>query len=94
MAIFQQVRRKTVAERMASDSLVDACQASGFPDGLLQADLTYVMAAHNAGARVFGQPVRGKDILPNPLAIRVRALAFQRKGEVDRATSSGQILFM
>lgn len=59
-------------------------QPGRLPDGFLQPALVHMVAPHHAGARVFRQPLRGKDVLPDPLPVGVGVLALQRERQVDR----------
>ncbi len=94
VAVFEQVSGEASAEGVAGGALVDPRQLGCFPDGLLQTTLVYVVAAHDATARVHRQPPRRKDLLPDPLLVGVGVLAFQGVGQIDRAVAFGQILLM
>jgi len=54
VVIFQEMGRKAVAEGMRADRLGDTGLLGGLADGLLQAALIQVVAAHDAAARVHG----------------------------------------
>ena len=79
---------------MAAHLLGDSCRLGRRPDGLLQAALVQVVAAHDAAARVHRQPPRGKDVLPDPLRAGVGIFVPQRKGQVHGAVPLRQGPFM
>ena len=74
ITVLQKVGRKTVAQGMAADVFLYACQFDGFFDSPLKAAGMDVMAAGNVAARIFGQRLGRKNILPYPLAIRLFVL--------------------
>ena len=94
VAIFEQVGGEGVAEGVATDGLIDACQFGRFSDGSLRAAFAEVMAAYHAGAGVFGDAPGREDVLPTPLAVGVGVLSFEGGGEVDSAVAVGQVLLV
>lgn len=69
-----------VAQRVAPGRLYDARLADGAPHRLLDGRLGEMMPSAPAGARVRGEPARGKDVLPSPLPAGARLLAGERMG--------------
>ena len=83
VAVFEEVGGKAVAKGVGADRLIDAGPAGGLTDGLLQTAFVQVVAAHDAAARVHGQTVRRKDVLPAPFSAGVGVLAFQGVGQAS-----------
>jgi len=76
VAILQAMRRKAVTESMAGDSFLYLSQVYRLPHGSLSACFMAMMSSCDTTARLLRQPIRRKDVLPKPLAIGMRLLAF------------------
>lgn len=79
---------------MAGDVLIDAGQAGGFTDRLLEGTGVDVVAAGDTGSGVSGERVGGEDVLPDPFFWGVGVLTGQGVGEVDGAVAFGQVLLV
>jgi hypothetical protein len=91
VAGFEQVGGEGVAEGVAADGLGDAGGAGCAADFLLQAGSIRVMTAEDARARIDREPIRGKDVLPLPLAGGGRILTLEGIRQEDSAGSEGTI---
>ena len=94
IALLEQLRRKAVSKGMTADAFGEPCHTTGPTDGPLQPTLMGVMAADDPRLWVFRQPVRRKDVLPDPEPASMWILAFQRKRSVDRGDPLSDILRM
>jgi len=94
VAVLQQVGGERVAEGVAGNAPGDAGPAGGSLDGLLQAVGVEVGAAEHACARVGGESVGRKDVLPGPFSAGVRVFAFQGEGEFDAAVALAQVVLV
>lgn len=78
------MRREAVPESMGANRFRDPGLPGGLTHCFLQTALVNVMATNDSGrAGVLREAVRGEDVLPAPLFMRVRILALQSKGQVD-----------
>jgi hypothetical protein len=91
VAGFEQVGGEGVTEGVATDGLGYAGNAGRPADFLLQAGYIRVMTAEDARARIDREPVRGKDVLPLPLAGGGGILALKGIRQVDAAGSERTI---
>ena len=94
VAVFQEVGGEAMAEGMATGRLVNARQLGRLSDGSLRAGLAEVMAAYNAGAGVSREAPGGEDVLPAPLFVSVRVLAFEGVREIDRTIAVVQVVLV
>ena len=76
---------------MAAGRLGEASGLDSRLDGLLQPALVKMMPPQCIRARIFGESIRWKDILPAPLAAGIRILAVECEGEIDRAITALKI---
>ena len=83
-----------VTERVAGNSLVDACPTRSCFDGFLERTAAGMVTAMHAGPRIGGDSPGGEHILPDPLASGARVLAFESFGEVDGPKPGGQVLLV
>src|SRR6266542_4865966 len=88
---YKQVGRKAVSKCLAAGRLGEASGLDSRLDGLLQPALVKMMPPQCIRARIFGEPIRRKDILPAPLAAGIRILAVEREREIDRAIAALKI---
>lgn len=63
-------------------------------DGFLHAGFVQVVAALCAAARVGGEAVGGKDVLPEPVAVGVGVFTLQGMGQVNGAKPLFQVAGM
>src|SRR5215211_7782787 len=77
------MRRKAMPKGMAASRLGEPSRLHCCFDRLLQPALIEMVPAHCIRARIFGESIRRKDILPAPLAAGVRILSLQREREID-----------
>lgn len=94
VAILEQVGSEGVAEDMGGDVFVDVGQFGRLPDRSLHGTFVEMVTACDAGAGVFGGAFGGKDVLPDPLAVGVGVLLFERVGEIDSAVAIVQVLLV
>ena len=87
VAGLQQVRRERMARRARRRGLVHARIADGLTHRALKGLVGQVMAALFATARMARAVQGGEDVLPSPLARRVRILAVQRERQRYGAAS-------
>ena len=92
VSVFEEVRRKRVAQRVAAYVLGDAGRARGFFDAPDQVVLIHMMPPDYAGARIDRALVGRKNELPAPLVRRARILARKRVGQLDVAATINEIL--
>jgi len=87
VAIFNQVRREGVAERVTADTLDDAGAPACSQDRLADGGGRAMVTASDAGPGIRGRPGRRKEIKPGPLrrchAVFSREGMGQRYGEVS-----------
>src|SRR3954468_21462732 len=88
------MRSKTVPEGMAAGGFRDSGRPERIPHRILQIPLGNVMTSLFATARIDGHFVRGKNVLPRPLACGIRILAVKGGGEMNGAAPASQILVM
>jgi hypothetical protein len=94
IALLEQMRCKAMPQSVTTDAFGEPCRTTGSAYGPLQPTLMGVMAADDPRARVFRQPVGGKDILPDPEPAGMWILACQRKRSIDRGDPVCDILRM
>ncbi len=92
VAGFQEMSGEGMAEGVGGDVFIDPCQFGRLPDRSLHGAFVEMVTACDAGAGVFGGAFGGKDVLPDPLAVGVGVLLFERVGEIDSAVAIVQVL--
>lgn len=80
VAVFEQVGREGVAQRVAGDALGNAGCRAGAADGALEHGLVQVPAPDLSGRPLRMRPRGGEEPLPRPLEVRERVLAGQSVG--------------
>jgi hypothetical protein len=93
IAVFQEMGGEGVAEGVASDALSDVRAAGGECDGLLDGAAAGVVAALDAGPRVFRNVTGGEHVLPDPLPAGGRVFPAEGVGEVG-GTEAGRQVFL
>jgi hypothetical protein len=72
VAMLQQLRRKTMAKGMTTDSFIYFRQTPSEFNGLLQTTFIKMMATDNTAAWIFRKTFRGKNVLPYPITVGMR----------------------
>src|SRR6266542_2061437 len=86
------MRREAVTKGVAAGRLGDPGRPNRRSDSRLQAALIAMVATDLAAARIGGESSSRKDVLPDPLAIGVLILAFERKRQIYRSIAMFHIL--
>jgi len=94
IAIFEEVGRKAVAERMAGDAFADAGALDSLVNGALEDGLVHVVSALDFGLGIDPTAVLGKHPLPGPLAGRGGVLLGQRVGQEHPAPALSEVFLM
>ena len=81
-------------ERVAACRLRDPGAPDGFLDGTLQNRLVEVVTAPLAGLGLHVDPRRREDPPPRPFPSRIGILASQRRGKLNPARTSLEILLV
>jgi hypothetical protein len=91
IAMFEQVGREGVPERVWTDALGDAGGFGRRTDSFLQAAVIGVVAANDARARIDRYAVGREDVLPDPVAGGIGGRTVERIRQRDRAIATGQV---
>lgn len=94
MAVFEQVRREGMTQRVAGGALGDSGGESGIVNGSLNHRLVKVVSAVSAGLGVEVSSSRRKDPLPCRRPRRRRILAIERIGHFDPTRAGQEIGFV
>ena len=81
-------------EGVRGNMFVDLCETRNLFDGFLHGGFVKMVAAGSSSMRVFGKVGGGKEVLPDPVFVRIWVFAIQRVGQIYQAVSVRKVLFV
>jgi hypothetical protein len=94
VSVFKKVRGKGMPEDMAAYGFGQSCLYGGFLHRLLQYAFVKMMSSHYFAARIIGDSLRWKDVLPAPFFCGIGVFSFKGRPEIGSSESIFQVPFM